>query len=125
MGYAKHILIQVDGEDFVNTTIFDDDLKEGEFNKVEDYIDGLGVLLDNHLASKNVKNLDRPVYTEIDKNVLNQFVPLLETIKGETEPFNGHTDPCAIEDCWKSVLEIAPLLIEALEHIFKPTEASV
>ena len=31
---------------------------------------------------------------------------LLETIRSETRPIEGHTDPEAIEDCWREVFEI-------------------
>lgn len=37
---------------------------------------------------------------------------LLETIRRETQPIAGHTDPGAIEDCWRSVFEE----LEAVEH---------
>jgi len=30
---------------------------------------------------------------------------LLETIKSETRPIEGHADPRAIEDCWREVFE--------------------
>ena len=31
---------------------------------------------------------------------------LLNTIKQETRPIEGHTDPGAIEDCWKELMEV-------------------
>lgn len=34
-----------------------------------------------------------------------KVIKILETIKGETRPNEGHTDPGAIEDCWNEVFE--------------------
>lgn len=31
---------------------------------------------------------------------------LINTIKQETRPIEGHTDPGAIEDCWKELMEL-------------------
>ena len=41
-------------------------------------------------------------------NVVEQVMvsALLNTIKQETRPIEGHTDPKAIEDCWKEVMEM-------------------
>jgi hypothetical protein len=36
---------------------------------------------------------------------LNNIKVILEVIKNETRPIEGHTDPAAIEDCWKDVFE--------------------
>ena len=31
---------------------------------------------------------------------------LINTIKEETRPIEGHTDPGAIEDCWRELMEL-------------------
>ncbi len=46
---------------------------------------------------------------------------LLETIRRETQPIAGHTDPGAIEDCWRSVFEE----LEAVEHGVHPTDGGL
>jgi len=42
----------------------------------------------------------------------------LQTIKEETQPINGHTDPGAVEDCWRQVFDIVENF-ETLERLFK------
>lgn len=33
------------------------------------------------------------------------LLDLLETIREETRPIEGHTDPGAIQDCWDEIIE--------------------
>lgn len=33
------------------------------------------------------------------------LINLLQTIKNETQPIEGHTDPKALDDCWNMVFE--------------------
>ena len=33
------------------------------------------------------------------------LLDLIETIREETRPIEGHTDPGAIQDCWDEILE--------------------
>lgn len=39
------------------------------------------------------------------ENRLNTIKLMLEAIRKETSPIEGHTDPQAIEDCWNDVFE--------------------
>ena len=37
---------------------------------------------------------------------IQEAIKLLQTIKSETRPIEGHTDPNAIQDCWGEVFEL-------------------
>ena len=44
-----------------------------------------------------------------------ELIELLKTIKDETRPIEGHTDPNAIHDCWNEAFEILDALNEPVE----------
>ena len=44
-------------------------------------------------------------YNEVKWIDPNKVSDLINTIKQETRPIEGHTDPGAIEDCWKELME--------------------
>lgn len=62
-----------------------------------------------------VKNWRQRILTD-EKNP-NFLLDLIETVREETRPIEGHTDPGAIDDCWDEI-------IERIEHIAKSSVAS-
>lgn len=117
MGEAKHILIQVDGVESINQTVFSDDFEDSDFDSIPEYVDGLSDVLRMFLDRKNKKGLELFVYKKLTTDLLNRFIPLLDTIKAEVRPIEDHPDPGAIEDCWRTVFETAELMKKEIESI--------
>lgn len=57
------------------------------------------------------------VYKELPDNWKELLPSLVETLRTETIPFDGHPDPGAIHDCWNSVQELIDLVVNPTIHV--------
>ncbi len=60
------------------------------------------------------------VYTKYDSEMPAKVLSLLQTIRIETWPVTGHSDPGAIQDCWNTVEEMVGLMATRLKKIDQP-----
>jgi hypothetical protein len=49
---------------------------------------------------------------ELNESDISNIVSLIQTIRKETIPTTGHTDPESIQDCWQEVEEVVSLLVD-------------
>ena len=56
----------------------------------------------------------KPVYTHYTTEMTSLVLSLIGTLRSETIPINGHTDPGAVEDCWNSVSEIINCMVKKI-----------
>jgi hypothetical protein len=67
--------------------------------------------------------MKRPIYESLEEREIDLVQSLIGTIRKETKPIDGHTDPESLHDCWNSLEEIVGLLSDFTRVVLKFKES--